>query len=702
LDGFKESVMRINGEAARPPGLINRELSWLDFNARVLALAEDTGIGLLERLNFLSIYSRNLDEFFQVRVSGLQEQVNAGVARSGSEGTAAQPLLELIRHRVTELAARQMHIYSELFVPALAAEDIRFFDYGAVGEGDRAFLNRVFEDRLFPVLTPLAVDPAHPFPYISNLSLNLVVVIGDRGAGEPRIARVKVPPLLPRFIELPHAGHFVPIEQVIAAHLHMLFPGMEVLRRHVFRVTRDADFSLNEDDMEDLLAAVENVLRLRRRSPRAVRLEVDTGMSEDVRALLLDELSLEAKDVYEVDGPLDLGSLSELMRLNVPKLKYPRWVPVTQARLMPGEDDHRTDIFRVLKAGDVLVHHPYDSFSTSVEAFIEQAARDPNVLAIKQTLYRTSSPDSPIAKSLIRAAEEGKQVVAVVEVTARFDEEKNIAWARRLEDAGAHIVYGTIGLKTHAKVSLIVRREDGGIRRYTHVGTGNYNPITANLYEDIGLLSADPELGADVADLFNLLTGYSKQSRYHKLLIAPFGLRAAVLELIAAEVASGDGRIVMKVNNLVDSEIINALYAASQAGVEIDLVVRGMCCLRPGVRGISDTIRVRCILGRYLEHSRIFRFGSTARGPKYYIGSADLMPRNLDRRIEATVPVLDPALRSRLQEILDVLLSDDSLMWTLDGEGEWQLTPVSPDRHPQRRLQELALGRLATHAESIA
>jgi len=683
-------------------GPINRELSWLDFNARVLALAEETGIPLLERLNFIAIYSRNLDEFFQVHVSGLKEQVNAGVARSGSEGTGAQPLLELIRARVKQLSARQMRIYADLLVPALAAEDIRFLDYLTVDADDRAFLDRVFQDRLFPVLTPLAVDPAHPFPYISNLSLNLVVVIGDPGADEPRIARVKVPPLLPRFIELPHAGHFVPIEQVIAAHLHMLFPGMDVLRRHVFRVTRDADFALNEDDMEDLLAAVENVLRLRRRSPRAVRLEVDTGMSEDVRALLLDELSLEENDVYEIIGPLDLCSLSELMRLSMPKLKYPRWIPVTQPRLVPPEDDHRIDMFRVLKAGDVLVHHPYDSFATSIEAFIEQAARDPNVMAIKQTLYRTSSPESPIAKSLIRAAEEGKQVVAVVEVTARFDEEKNIAWARRLEDAGAHIVYGTIGLKTHAKVSLIVRREDGGIRRYTHVGTGNYNPVTANLYEDLGLLSADPELGADVADLFNLLTGYSKQNRYHKLLIAPFGLRAALLELVASEAQSGDGRIVMKVNNLVDSEIINALYGASRAGVEIDLIVRGMCCLRPGVPGMSENIRVRSILGRYLEHSRVLRFGSIARGPKYYIGSADLMPRNLDRRIEATVPVLDPALRRRLQEILDVLLAEDSLMWSLDRHGDWHLTPVPPSRHPQQRLQQLALGRIAAHAESIA
>jgi len=680
--------------------LINRELSWLDFNARVLALAEDPSIPLLERLNFLAIYSRNLDEFFQVRVSGLQEQVSVGVAVS--DGTATHSLLEMIRARVVELGEREMRILNDHLLPALADDDVRFFDHDAVAASDRAFLDRVFEERLFPVLTPLAVDPAHPFPYISSLSLNLAVVVGDPTAEEPRIARVKVPPLLARFIELPHAGHFVPIEQVIAAHLASLFPGMEVQRRHVFRVTRDADFALNEDDMEDLLAAVENVLRLRRRSPRAVRLEIDQGMSDDVLALLLDELDLKQSDVFRVNGLLDLGKLSELVKLKAPALKYERWTPVTQPRLQPADGDAHMDLFRMLKAGDVLLHHPYDSFSTSVEAFVEQAARDPDVMAIKQTLYRTSSPDSPIASSLIRAAEEGKQVVAVVEVTARFDEETNIKWARRLEQAGAHIVYGTIGLKTHAKVSLVVRREEAGIRRYTHVGTGNYNPVTANLYEDIGLLSADADLGADVSDLFNFLTGYSRQSSYRKLLVAPFGLRAALLELVRAEAAAGDGRIILKVNNLVDPEIISALYAASQAGTDIDLIVRGMCSLRPGVKDVSENIRVRSVLGRYLEHSRIFRFGSDSRGAKYYIGSADIMPRNLDRRVEATVPVTDPTLRQRLRETLDVLLSDESLMWRLDGDGRWHHRSIPAELHPQRRLQELALGRTQVYAEPVA
>ena len=681
--------------------LINRELSWLDFNARVLELAEDESIPLLERANFMAIFSRNLDEFFQVRVSGLLEQVNVGVA--STDGTATPSLLELIRERAGELMRRQISIFKNQLVPGLADEDIRFFDYETAADENKAFLDRVFEERLFPVLTPLAVDPSHPFPYISNLSLNLAVVVGDPAAEEPRIARVKVPPLLPRFVELNHAGHFVPIEQIIAAHLDKLFPGMQVLRRHVFRVTRDADFSLNEDDMEDLLVAVENILRLRRRSPRAVRLEVDAGMSDDILALLLDELELKESDVYRIDGLLDLGNLSELHRLKAPKLKYERWTPVTQPRLQATGDESRVDIFRVLKMGDVLLHHPYDSFSTSVETFVEQASRDPDVQAIKQTLYRTSSPDSPIAASLIRAAEEGKQVVAVIEVTARFDEETNIKWARRLEEAGAHIVYGTIGLKTHAKASLVVRREEGGIRRYTHIGTGNYNPVTAALYEDLGLFSADPELGADVADFFNYLTGYSKQSRYRKILVAPFGLRSALLELIRNEAsAGGDGRIVLKLNSVVDPEIIQALYAASQAGVGIDIIVRGICCLQPGVAGLSENIRVRSVLGRYLEHSRIFRFGGQARAAKYYIGSADLMQRNLDRRVEAVVPVSEPSLRHRLDEILNVHLAEESKMWTLDGQGAWHRWPVRPENHPQRKLQELALARSQAYAETVA
>ena len=681
---------------------LNRELSWLDFNCRVLALAEDRGVPLLERVNFLAIFSRNLDEFFQIRVAGLKEQLGAGLASTAPDGLATAEVLDTIRVRVQDMVARQMRTFANDIVPSLRAEGIRLVDYDALSPEEVAYLDGFFEERLFPVLTPLAVDPAHPFPFISNLSLNLAAVVGDPASDEPRIARVKVPPLLPRFVAIPDSGAFVALEQIIASHLATLFPGMQVFSRHAFRVTRNTDFTLNEDDIEDLLVAVETALRLRRRSPRAVRLETDAAMPPDVRTLLLDELELESDDVYEIDGPLDLSGLAELIKLRRPDLKYEPWTPVTQTRLAPPEPGARTDIFRALRAGDILVHHPYDSFSTSVEAFIEQASMDPAVLAIKQTVYRTSTPASSIARSLMRAAESGKQVVAVVEVTARFDEETNIAWARALEEAGVHVVYGIVGLKTHAKCALVVRRDEDGIRRYSHVGTGNYNPITAALYEDVGLLSSDPETGSDLTDLFNFLTGYSKQSAYRKLLIAPVGMRTAILGLIRAEMEKREaGRITMKVNNLVDAEIINALYAASNAGVDVDLIVRSICCLQPGVPNVSERIRVRSIVGRYLEHSRIFRFGRDSREASYLIGSADLMPRNLDRRVEAAVPVTDPALQQRLSEVLDIELSDDCEAWHLTADGTWRFDGTGgARRQPQRVLQELALARSQAHVEA--
>ena len=679
---------------------LNRELSWLDFNARVIALAEDVQVPLLERVNFLSIFNRNLDEFFQIRVAGLKEQLSAGLAAAAPDGLTSSDVLQTIRERVQDVVARQMRLWTEQLVPALRDESIRIVDYRTLSETETRSLDTFFEERLFPVLTPLAVDPAHPFPFISNLSLNLAVVVGDPASEAPRIARVKVPPLLPRFVELPGGGPYVPLEQIIGAHLATLFPGMEILARHAFRVTRNADFALNEDEMEDLLTAVETVLRLRRRSPRAVRLEVDAAMPPDVRALLLDELELAPEDVYEIDGPIDLGNLTELTRVRRPELKFEPWTPVTQPRLAQPEPGTAPDIFRVMRAGDVLLHHPYDSFATSVEAFIEQAAVDPAVMAIKQTVYRTSGPESTIGRSLIRAAEAGKQVVAVVEVTARFDEETNIAWARALEEAGVHVVYGIVGLKTHAKCALVVRKDDDGIRRYSHVGTGNYNPTTANLYEDVGLLSCDPDIGSDLTDLFNFLTGYSKQSTYRKLLVSPVGMRAAMLGFIRSQAERQDGRITIKVNNLVDAEIIGALYAASQAGVDIELIVRGICCLRPGVPGLSERIRVRSIVGRYLEHSRIFRFGADPRTATYYIGSADLMPRNLDRRVEAAVPVTDPALRQRLDEILAIDLRDDSAAWNLSADGTWRSSGQSSRRHAHRLLQELALGRSQVHGEA--
>src|SRR5215469_3356604 len=674
---------------------LNRDLSWLDFDDRVLALAENESVPLLERVRFLAIFSRNLDEFFQVRIGGLQEQLSAGVGTTSSDGLTILEQLDIIKPRVDELIGRSARIFTQQLVPALEKAGIRFTDWDALGAADREHLDKMFYDQIFPVLTPLAVDPGHPFPYISNLSLNLAVVVADPAQAEPRIARIKVPPLLPRFVRMLDGERFVPVEQIIGAHLSALFPGMEILERYVFRITRNADFALKEDEAEDLLEAVESVLRMRRRSPDAVRLEIERAMSDSVRNLLARELELDDSDIYVVDGPLDLGGLWEIADLEKPALKYEPWLPLTPPQFA-ASPDQATHLFRVLRQGDILVHHPYDSFLTSVEAFVDQAARDPSVMAIKQTLYRTGV-DSPIIKSLIRAAEAGKQVVALVEVTARFDEATNINFARALEEAGVHVVYGIVGLKTHAKITLVVRQERAGIKRYCHVGTGNYNPTTARLYEDIGILSADPDLGSDLSELFNYLTGYSKQSRYTKLLVAPGTLRPALLELIKRETDAPDGRIVMKVNNLVDPTIIQALYNASSAGTEIDLIVRGICCLQPGEPGLSENIRVRSIVGRYLEHSRIMRFGSDERGPDYFIGSADVMQRNLDRRVEAVIPVTDPLLQARLQEILDVNLADDALAWSLDGDGVWRKVPTVHNINTHRRLQELALARLQAH-----
>ena len=683
------------------PNNLNRELSWLDFNARVLSLAEDPRVPLLERARFLAICSQNLDEFFQVRVGGLKAQLSAGEGATSAAGLTPQSQLSDIRPRVEELVARSAQAFDGSIVPALADSGVSIVAYDALDMAERDYVATLFADQIFPVLTPLAVDPAHPFPYISNLSLNLAVVIAAEGR-EPRIARIKVPGSLPRFIPLLGAktgGRFVPIEQVIKAHLDTLFTGMEVAGAYFFRVTRNADIAL-EDEAEDLLAAVEEVLRLRRRSPHAVRLEIDATMPTTVRDLLLDELDLEPEDVYVVPGTLDLSSLWSMYALRRPELKFDPWIPVTPPRLVSTDPDRPTDFFRVLMGGDILLHHPYDSFAASLEAFIDQAARDPQVMAIKQTIYRTSGGESRIVKSLVRAAESGKQVVVVVEVTARFDEAANIAWARALEEAGAHVVYGIVGFKTHAKLLLVVRREEGGLRRYTHASTGNYNPKTAELYEDVGLLSADLALGADVAEVFNYLTGYSKQSEYDRLLVSPVGLRRKLLELIAAQ-ANPTGEIVIKVNHLVDPEVIGALEAASQAGAKIDLIVRGMCCLRPGVPDVSDRIRVRSIVGRFLEHSRIYRFGPPGNGAAYFIGSADLMTRNLDRRVESLVPVNDIALQSRLEDILNVNLTYDALAWTLEANGRWRKL-ISDDTASQRRFQELALMRAQRQAEPVA
>jgi len=679
--------------APAQPRYINRELSQLDFDDRVLAVAEDRSLALLERVRFLAILGENVDQFFQVRVAGLKEQLHAALPQTSPDGMTTGEQLRAIHQRASVLLQRSTELFMRDVAPALERQGVSIATIANLDEADRKYLTAEFDARIFPVLTPLAVDPAHPFPYISHLSLNLAVMVRDPVRHDMRFARVKVPPLLPRFIPLPDGKRFIPLEQVIALHLQELFPGMEVVSHTPFRVTRDADLDLVDEEAADLLAAIQSELRRQQRRAQVVRLEVDASMSDEVLDLLVRELELEPTDVYRVDGLLDLSSLWAICALDRPDLKDEPWTPVTQRRLQ-GEGTSQADIFKALQDGDILVHHPYDSFTTSAEAFIDQAAQDPDVLAIKQTLYRTSGPVSPIVRALIRAAESGKQVVALVELKARGDEQANIAWAQALEQVGVHVVYGVVGLKTHAKVALVVRREAEGIRRYVHVGTGNYNPKTAQIYEDVGLLSADPELGSDVAELFNFLTGYSRQRRFGRLLVAPMGLRSNIIRLIRREAARpGGGRIILKVNSLVDPEIVDALYAASEAGTEIDLIVRGLCSLRPGVPGLSGRIRVRSLVGRFLEHSRIFRFGRDGDEVEYYLGSSDLMPRNLDRRVEAMVPVLDPELQDRLAQILEVELDDDVLAWSLKADGSWATVPKVKGINAQRRFEELAEAR---------
>jgi polyphosphate kinase len=675
---------------------LNRELSWLDFNARVLALAEDPDTPLLERVKFLAIFSQNLDEFFQVRVAGLKERVAAGVTRRSVDGMTASEQLEAILARARDLTVRADEVFLGPVCRSLAEVGIRFSSWSQLDEDDREWLTDEFQRRIFPVLTPLAVDPGHPFPYISTLSLNLGVIVGDPHSGERRFARVKVPSLLPRFVVMPDRERFVPLEQVIAAHLDELFPGMDVLDSVAFRVTRNADLTVEDEEADDLLAAIEMELR-RRRFGKAVRLEVEDDISAEALELIRDELELTDADVFAHAAPVDLGGLFAVHDVDRPELKYPDFVPVTQRRLSHDEDEEERDIFAAIAAGDILVHHPYDSFVSSVEEFIRQAANDPKVLTIKLTLYRTSG-DSPIVGSLIRAAEQGKQVAALVELKARFDEERNIEWARRLEQAGVHVVYGLVGLKTHTKTCLVVRDEGDGVRRYCHIGTGNYNSKTARLYEDIGLLTVEPRIGSDLSQLFNYLTGYARDVRYERLLCAPHSLRPGLVELIRREreAPAGTGHILMKMNSLVDADMIDELYAASSDGVRIDLVVRGICCLRAGVPGLSENIAVRSIVGRYLEHSRIYRFanGGGVGEPVHFMGSADLMPRNLDRRVEAMVPIEDPLLRHRIDEILAVSLADDTLAWRLQDD-RWARVPRHATLETHLELQQQALKRAA-------
>jgi len=684
-------VAQVGGWDHNDTNVFNRELSWLAFNARVLQLSSDTEVPLLEQIRFLAIFSSNLDEFFQVRVSGLRDQQAAGISTPASDGRLPAEQLALVRDIVTDLVAEQERVLVHEIMPALGEQGIELSAWHDLDADDQAGLSERFRDRIFPVLTPLAVDPGHPFPYVSDLSLNLAVVVRDPRDERELFARVKVPNTLPRWLRIGDTDRFVPLEEVIAAHLDQLFPGMEVQEHHAFRVTRNADLSDALDEADDLLSAVEYELR-RRRFGRATRLEVDASMTDEVLDLLLGEFDLDPSAVYVARTPLDPTSFNEIADIERPALRWPEWKGVVDPRLQPG--DEPVDIFAEIRAGDVLVQHPYESFSRSVVEFIHQAANDPDVLAIKITLYRTAS-SSPIVDACIKAAEQGKQVAVLVELKARFDEAANIGWARRLEQAGVHVAYGLLGLKIHTKIAMAVREEPDGIRRYCHIGTGNYNHRTARIYEDIGILTADPEIGADVADLFNHLTGYGREIRYNKLLVAPDQLRPGLEALIDNEIASGRGRMILKMNSLVDVRMTEKLYEASQAGVDIDLIIRGQCSLKPGIPGLSDRIRVRSIIGRYLEHSRIYHFanGNGPGEPATYIGSADLMSRNLNRRVEALVRLDDPHTQQRVREILDVVLDDDRLAWTLTGDGVWtkRRGPAAIDTHA--RLQQLARGR---------
>ena len=712
----------------RADRFLDREISWLAFNERVLELAEDPAQPLLERVRYLAIFASNLDEFFMVRVAGLKRRIATGLAVTAASGLSPRQVLEAISVRAHDLAARHARVFAEQVQPELATQGITLVRWEELGEAEQDRLRKFFRKQIFPVLTPLAVDPAHPFPYISGLSLNLAVVVVNPATGKEHFARVKVPPLLPRYIAVDARGRpsasaaqaptdrgpmsFVPVEDVISQHLDQLFPGMEVREHHTFRVTRNEDVEVEEDDAENLLQAMEKEL-LRRRFGPPVRLEIADTISPRIRQLLVRELGVAEDEVYELPAPLDHTGLNLVADLDRADLQYPRFVPTTHRFLAEVESATPTDVFAAIRARDILLHHPYDSFSTSVQTFLEQAAADPRVLAIKQTLYRTSG-DSPIVDALIDAAEAGKQVLALVEIKARFDEQANIEWARKLEQAGVHVVYGIVGLKTHAKLSLVVRQESDGLRRYCHVGTGNYNPKTARLYTDLGLLTADPDVGQDLTRLFNQLSGYAPKSRFHRLLVAPRSVRAGLVERIDREArAAREGRpawIKIKVNSMVDEETIDALYRASQAGVAVDLCVRGICALRPGVPGLSETIRVRSILGRFLEHARVFAFAADAgvapevadavgqdgeprlAGPEVYIGSADLMHRNLDRRVEALVRLADRDQIAELVDLLDESMDDGTSSWHLGPDGVWTRHAHGPDG-PLRDLQSTLIYR---------
>jgi polyphosphate kinase len=681
---------------------LDRELSWLAFNQRVLELAEDSRLPVLERANFLAIFANNLDEFFMVRVAGLKRRITTGLAVPTNIGRAPADVLADISLKAHELQTRHARAYQDLVSPALAASGISLATWESLDEADRAQLRDLFSQQIFPVLMPLAVDPAHPFPYISGLSLNLAVRVRNPRTGKEQFARLKVPQVLSRFVRIDQREsvndvRFIMLEDLIANHLGDLFPGMEIVEHHVFRVTRNEDVEIDEDETENLIQALEKEL-LRRRFGPPIRLEVTEDMDDVTLGLLVRELDITDQEVYRLPAPLDLAGLFDLSRIDRPDLSYPKHVPVTAVQLLPSEPNAKPDLFASIRRRDILVHHPYESFATSVQAFLEQAAADPNVLAIKQTLYRTSG-DSPIVEALIDAAEAGKQVLALVEIKARFDEQNNIEWARKLEKAGVHVVYGLVGLKTHCKLALVVRREKGVLRNYSHIGTGNYNPKTSRIYEDLGLFTTDDQVGKDLTRLFNELSGYAIEKKFKRLLVAPLHLRKGLIKAIDnerknAEAGKPSG-IRIKLNSIVDEAIIDALYRASSAGVPVELWVRGICGLKPGQPGYSENIRVRSILGRYLEHSRIFSFVNDG-DTQTYIGSADMMHRNLDRRVEALVRLTDPDHIAELSALFDRAMDDKTSAWSLESDGNWVRHSTDQEGHPLEDLQD-KLMQLISH-----
>jgi len=697
------AMRQYDGLIDDPALYFNRELSWLDFNQRVLELAEDPEVPLLEQVRFCAIYANNLDEFFMVRVAGLFDQIDAGIDARGPDGLPPGEQIDAIQARVLALDHRLHDCFNGALRPALEQQGIRIVSLDTASEEELREIDTRFHEQVFPALTPLVIGLGRPFPYISNLSLSLGVLLRDPESGTEIIARVKVPKeLLGRFLPVGEGGKaFVPLEEAIAANLEVLFPGTEVVEHGYFRVTRDADFTVS-DEADDLLQAVQDEIR-RRRFGEVVRLEIAAGMNSKLRQQLIDALRLEDREVYDVDGLIDLADLTDIA--DVPghaELRYPPWTPVTQPRLQ-GEDEEQINMFAAIRRGDVLVHHPYDSFNTSVERFVEQAVADPDVLAIKQTVYRTSD-DSPLVPGLIRASERGKQAVCMVELKARFDEEANIHWAKSLEESGVHVVYGIPGLKTHVKAIVVARREGDRVREYVHIGTGNYHPKTARLYTDFGLFTADEEIGADVAEMFNFLTGYGRPAEYRKVLVSPTTMRDRIIEeietTVAAHRAGEEARIALKMNSLVDAACIRALYEASRAGVRVDLNVRGICCLRPGVPGVSENIRVISIVGRFLEHSRVYAF-QRGENTRVLIGSADLMPRNLDSRVELVTPVEDPGLKAELLDVLERCFAENANAWELDADGVW--TRLEPENGQRRGVQaELRERHAARAAEQLA